>query len=76
MDTIIPSFKESLSLTLKHYVQLAGSILCPLRGEKPLLRYVVHDSVPLIIAESNEDFNDLTANYGGDADEFYPFVPE
>ncbi|CAI9784433.1 unnamed protein product [Fraxinus pennsylvanica] len=76
MDTIIPSLKESLSLTLKHYIPLAGNILCPLSGEKPVLRFVFQDSVPLIIAESNEDFNNLTANYARDADQFHPFVPE
>ncbi|CAA2992451.1 malonyl-coenzyme:anthocyanin 5-O-glucoside-6 -O-malonyltransferase-like [Olea europaea subsp. europaea] len=75
-ETIVPNLKESLSLTLEHYIPLAGNLLCPLNNEKPVLRYMVEDSVPLIIAESNENFNNLTANYARDTDQFYPFVPQ
>ncbi|CAA2986779.1 malonyl-coenzyme:anthocyanin 5-O-glucoside-6 -O-malonyltransferase-like [Olea europaea subsp. europaea] len=75
-ETIVPNLKESLSLTLEHYIPLAGNILCPLNNEKPVLRYMVEDSVPLIIAESNENFNNLTANYARDTDQFYPSVPQ
>ncbi|XP_022878610.1 malonyl-coenzyme:anthocyanin 5-O-glucoside-6'''-O-malonyltransferase-like [Olea europaea var. sylvestris] len=71
-----PNLKDSLSLTLKHYIPLASNILYPASNEKPFLRHVVGDSLSLTIAESNEDFDSLIANYARDADQFYPFVPQ
>ncbi|KAL2496911.1 Coumaroyl-CoA:anthocyanidin 3-O-glucoside-6''-O-coumaroyltransferase 2 [Forsythia ovata] len=76
LETIVPNLKESLSLTLKHYIPLASNVLYPSSNEKPVFRYVVGDSVSLTIAESSDDFNNLTANYARDADQFYPFVPQ
>ncbi|CAA2983005.1 malonyl-coenzyme:anthocyanin 5-O-glucoside-6 -O-malonyltransferase-like [Olea europaea subsp. europaea] len=76
LETIVPNLKDSLSLTLKHYIPLASNILYPASNEKPFLRHVVGDSLSLTIAESNEDFDSLIANYARDADQFYPFVPQ
>ncbi|KAL2496904.1 Coumaroyl-CoA:anthocyanidin 3-O-glucoside-6''-O-coumaroyltransferase 2 [Forsythia ovata] len=76
LETIVPNLKQSLSLTLKHYYPLASNLLIPLSNEKPVFRYVVGDSVSLTIAESSDDFNNLTASYARDADQFYPFVPQ
>ncbi|KAL2476766.1 Coumaroyl-CoA:anthocyanidin 3-O-glucoside-6''-O-coumaroyltransferase 2 [Abeliophyllum distichum] len=76
LETIVPNLKESLSLTLKHYIPLASKVLYPSTNEKPVFRYVVGDSVSLTIAESSDNFNNLTANYTRDADQFYPFVPQ
>ncbi|KAK6134831.1 hypothetical protein DH2020_031420 [Rehmannia glutinosa] len=79
IETIVPKLKESLSLTLKHYLPLAGNLLYPLNindDEKPVFRYVAGNSVSLSIAESNKDFDDLAGNHARDADQFYDFVPE
>ncbi|KAL2496883.1 Phenolic glucoside malonyltransferase 2 [Forsythia ovata] len=76
LETIVPNLKESLSLTLKRYIPLASNIFYPSSNEKPVFRYMVGDSVSLTIAESSDDFNNLTANYARDADQFYPFVPQ
>ncbi|KAK4484867.1 hypothetical protein RD792_007467 [Penstemon davidsonii] len=78
METIIPKLKESLTLTLKHYVPLAGNLLFPIDTEnnKPIIRYVVGDSVSLKIVESTKDFHYLIGDHARDADQFYDFVPQ
>ncbi|KAL3820978.1 hypothetical protein ACJIZ3_006883 [Penstemon smallii] len=78
VETIIPKLKESLTLTLKHYVPLAGNLLFPIDTEnnKPIIRYVVGDSVSLKIVESTKDFDYLIGNHARDADQFYDFIPQ
>ncbi|KAK6134765.1 hypothetical protein DH2020_031499 [Rehmannia glutinosa] len=78
LDTLVPKLKQSLSLTLKHYLPLAGNLLYPLNidDEKPVFRYVAGDSVSLTIAESSNGFDELVGNHARDADQFYDFVPE
>ncbi|KAL7086840.1 hypothetical protein ACP275_13G026800 [Erythranthe tilingii] len=78
LETLVPKLKESLSLTLKHYLPLAGNLLYPLNTDhqKPLLRYISGDSVSLKIAISGGDFDELVGNHPRDADQFYEFVPE
>ncbi|KAH6785573.1 hypothetical protein C2S51_038028 [Perilla frutescens var. frutescens] len=77
LETIIPKLKQSLSLTLKHYLPAAGNLLYPLDTEnKPAIRYVSADSVPLTIAVSGRDFDDLTGNHARDSDQFYDFMPQ
>ncbi|KAH6765246.1 hypothetical protein C2S51_016495 [Perilla frutescens var. frutescens] len=77
LDTIVPKLKQSLSLTLKHYLPAAGNLLYPSDTEKkPIIRYAPGDSVQLIIAESSSDFDELTASHARDADQFYDFAPE
>ncbi|KAK6157222.1 hypothetical protein DH2020_011470 [Rehmannia glutinosa] len=78
LDTLVPKLKESLSLTLKHHLPLAGNLLYPLNtdDEKPIFRYIAGDSVSLKIAESSNDFDELVGNHARDADQFYDFIPE
>ncbi|KAL9145186.1 hypothetical protein ABFS82_13G024000 [Erythranthe guttata] len=77
-ETLIPKLKESLSLTLKHYLPLAGNLLYPLNPDrrKPLIRYVAGDSISVKIAVSGGNFDELVGNHPRDADQFYDFVPE
>ncbi|KAL1560720.1 malonyl-coenzyme:anthocyanin 5-O-glucoside-6'''-O-malonyltransferase-like [Salvia divinorum] len=76
LNTIVPQLKQSLSLTLKHYLPVAGNLLYPSdTARKPIIRYVAGDSVPLTIAVSDNDFEHLTANYPRDADQFYDYMP-
>ncbi|XP_057793358.1 malonyl-coenzyme:anthocyanin 5-O-glucoside-6'''-O-malonyltransferase-like [Salvia miltiorrhiza] len=77
LSTIVPHLKQSLSLTLKHYLPVAGSLLYPsdTAAQKPVIRYVAGDSVPLTIAVSTNDLDHLTGNHPRDADQFYDFVP-
>ncbi|CAA0816099.1 Coumaroyl-CoA\\x3aanthocyanidin 3-O-glucoside-6-O-coumaroyltransferase 2 [Striga hermonthica] len=78
LQTLVPNLKNSLSLTLRHFLPLSGHLLYPKKTdeEKPLFRYVAGDSVPLTVAISGEDFEDLIGNHPRDADRFYDFVPE
>ncbi|KAL0399973.1 UNVERIFIED_CONTAM: Malonyl-coenzyme:anthocyanin 5-O-glucoside-6'''-O-malonyltransferase [Sesamum radiatum] len=76
LETIAPKLKESLSLTLKHYLLVAGDLIFYLNSEKmPEIRYVAQDStVSLTIAESCSGFDDIIGNHARDADQFYEFV--
>ncbi|KAL3820976.1 hypothetical protein ACJIZ3_006881 [Penstemon smallii] len=78
LDTIIPKLKESLSLTLKHYVPLAGNLLYPIDTEnkKPIIRYMPGDSVSLTIVESTKCLENLIFDFARDEDQFYDFVPQ
>ncbi|KAK4280329.1 hypothetical protein QN277_011965 [Acacia crassicarpa] len=57
-DTIVPKFKRSLSLTLQHFLPLAGNIVWPSDDSlKPVFQYNPGDSVSLTIAVSDSDFS-------------------
>ncbi|KAL8031440.1 hypothetical protein ABFX02_13G024700 [Erythranthe guttata] len=78
LETLVPKLKESLSLTLKHYLPIAGNLLYPLinTDKKPVFRFISGDSVPLTIAESeNDNFDELVTNHARGADLFYDFMP-
>ncbi|KAL8057209.1 hypothetical protein ABFX02_04G169700 [Erythranthe guttata] len=75
-DTVVPSLKKSLSLTLKHFPPLAGKIIFPLFTGMPVSRYVEGDSVSLTFAASDADLIPLTGNLSRDSDRFHDFVPE
>ncbi|CAJ1947122.1 unnamed protein product [Sphenostylis stenocarpa] len=61
-DSILPNLKNSLSLTLQHFLPLAGTIIWPLDSPHPIINYVPGNAVSLTIAESNSDFNILCSN--------------
>ncbi|XP_047940871.1 malonyl-coenzyme:anthocyanin 5-O-glucoside-6'''-O-malonyltransferase-like [Salvia hispanica] len=75
-NTIVPNLKHSLSLTLKHYLPVAGNLLFPLHTDalKPVLRYTPGDTVALTIAVSSLEFDELVANHAKEAGQFYDFV--
>ncbi|XP_041995982.1 malonyl-coenzyme:anthocyanin 5-O-glucoside-6'''-O-malonyltransferase-like [Salvia splendens] len=76
-NTIVPNLKHSLSLALKHYLPVAGNLLYPsdTDTDKPAFRYISGDSVPLTIAVSGLDYNELVANHAREADQFYDLLP-
>ncbi|XP_023533407.1 coumaroyl-CoA:anthocyanidin 3-O-glucoside-6''-O-coumaroyltransferase 1-like [Cucurbita pepo subsp. pepo] len=77
MDSVFPTLKRSLSLSLQHFFPLAGNLILPPQPHKPHILYTPHDSVPLTVTESTGgDFNTLIADYPRDAKHFYPFVPD
>ncbi|XP_049345604.1 phenolic glucoside malonyltransferase 1-like [Solanum verrucosum] len=79
VQTIIPTLKHSLSLTLKHYLPLAGNIVCPWNStDYPELRYVTGDSVSVTFSESIDmDFYYLVSNdHTHNVKDFHPFVPK
>jgi len=62
--SLIPflNLKHSLELTLQHFLLLVGNITWPQDSPHPIINYVPSDSIPLIVAESNENFNLLCSN--------------
>ncbi|XP_057792478.1 malonyl-coenzyme:anthocyanin 5-O-glucoside-6'''-O-malonyltransferase-like [Salvia miltiorrhiza] len=76
-NTVVPNLKHSLSLTLKHYLPVAANLLYPLDAEKsqPVIRYVSGDTVPLTVAVSGRDFDELVASHARESDQFYDFLP-
>ncbi|KAF3444113.1 hypothetical protein FNV43_RR13803 [Rhamnella rubrinervis] len=77
LDSILPKLKHSLSLTLHHFLPLAGSLTWPQDSPKPLLNYVEGDGVSLTVAESSTAglFHDLCRNDIRDAAKCRPFLP-
>ncbi|XP_010265764.1 PREDICTED: anthocyanin 5-aromatic acyltransferase-like [Nelumbo nucifera] len=73
---LLPRIKHSLSLTLRHFYPLAGSLSWPLGSPKPMLHYVEGNAVSLTIAESDDDFHRLSGNQVRDANESHPLVPQ
>ncbi|CAK8540744.1 unnamed protein product [Lathyrus sativus] len=61
---IVPNLKSSLSLTLKHFLPLAGKIVWPSDSSKPFIRFNPNedDGVSFLIAESELDFNLVIEN--------------
>ncbi|KAF8388278.1 hypothetical protein HHK36_026944 [Tetracentron sinense] len=75
IHSFLPKLKHSLSLTLQHFYSLAGNLIWPPESEKPMILYVNGDSVSLTIAESNNDFYDLSGNHARNITESHPLVP-
>ncbi|XP_015900358.3 malonyl-CoA:anthocyanidin 5-O-glucoside-6''-O-malonyltransferase-like [Ziziphus jujuba] len=73
-DSIIPKLKHSLSLTLHHFLPLAGNLTWPQNSHKPILNYVDGDGVSLTIAESNSDFYHLSGNDFRKATDYHPLL--
>ncbi|XWS41001.1 hypothetical protein CRYUN_Cryun17cG0043600 [Craigia yunnanensis] len=75
-SVILPKLKQSLSLTLLHYLPLSGNLKWPSNAPKPIILYTPNDGVSLTVAESNADFNLLSSNGIYEAVELHPLTPE
>ncbi|RHN50243.1 putative isoflavone-7-O-beta-glucoside 6''-O-malonyltransferase [Medicago truncatula] len=63
-DTLLPNLKHSLSLTLQHFLPLAGNITWPSDSSKPIINYVKGDnSISFNVVESKESFKDLSSHH-------------
>ncbi|CAL5367613.1 unnamed protein product [Camellia sinensis] len=63
LDSVLPKLKHSLSLTLQHYLVLAGNLTWPPNSYKPIIQYIEgDDAVSLTIAKSEADFYHLSSN--------------
>ncbi|EXB94478.1 Anthocyanin 5-aromatic acyltransferase [Morus notabilis] len=76
LETLLPSLKNSLSLTLQHFFPLAGNLVCPPPPAKPNILFTDGDSVSLTVAQSTADFHFLSANHLLPVRAFDPFVPK
>ena len=77
-DTIFPKLKHSLSLTLHHYLPLAGNLIWPENSPKPVINYLDGDGVSFTVAKSEgQDFCRLTADgIFPEAAECHPLIPQ
>ncbi|KAL5781282.1 hypothetical protein ACOSP7_006311 [Xanthoceras sorbifolium] len=75
-SVILPKLNHSLSLTLLHYLPLAGKLKWPPHAPKPAIYYSLNDAVSVSVAESKADFNRLSSNEIREAVELRPLVPE
>ncbi|KAI7748462.1 hypothetical protein M8C21_005058 [Ambrosia artemisiifolia] len=75
-QTIVPTLKQSLSITLQHFFPFVGKLaIFPTSTRTPEIRYVEGDSVAVTFAECNIDFNYLTGNHPRECDKFYHLIP-
>jgi hypothetical protein len=76
LDSILPKLKHSLSLTLQHYLPLAGTLTWPKDSHKPIINYIEGDSISFTLAESSADFYHLSGNNCFiEAKEYHSLVP-
>ncbi|ONI19008.1 hypothetical protein PRUPE_3G252900 [Prunus persica] len=81
-DSILPKLTASLSLTIQHFLPLAGSLTWPQTSHKPILNYVQGDAVSLTIAHDSDDhradyFDHLSScNEFVEAIKYHPLVPK
>ncbi|XP_077251439.1 malonyl-coenzyme A:anthocyanin 3-O-glucoside-6''-O-malonyltransferase-like [Tasmannia lanceolata] len=75
LQTLLPNFKHSLSLSLQLFHPLAGHLTRSPKTNDYEIRYIDGDSVPLTIAESDSAFHQLTANHARVATQFDPLIP-
>ncbi|KAH7846694.1 hypothetical protein Vadar_017064 [Vaccinium darrowii] len=74
-DTILPKLKHSLSVTLQHYLPLAGNLTWLPDSDKPIIQYSEGDAVSLTVAESEANFYHLSGNNFCEAEKFHHFLP-
>ena len=76
MEITIPFLKHSLSLVLKHFYPFAGNLVFPPNLGEPEIHYEDGDSILMIFAESNTDFNHLIENHQRKVSHFHPLIPQ
>ncbi|GFY86971.1 hypothetical protein Acr_05g0006100 [Actinidia rufa] len=75
LEVVVPKLKHSLSLTLQHYVPLAGNVTWTPDYSKLIIEYVEGDTVSFTVAESEVDFYGLSGDNFREAQNFNPFLP-
>ncbi|XP_022943466.1 malonyl-CoA:anthocyanidin 5-O-glucoside-6''-O-malonyltransferase-like, partial [Cucurbita moschata] len=75
-DSILQTLKHSLSLTLSHFLPLAGNLVWPHHSQDPFILYNPGDSVSLTIAKTDADFDHLLSNHVRKAKESHFLVPQ
>ncbi|KAI4353846.1 hypothetical protein L6164_002769 [Bauhinia variegata] len=76
LQTILPTLKNSLSLTLQYFFPFAANLICPPKPRKPHILFVDGGAVSFTVVESAADFNHLSANYPRDIRDFHPLTPK
>ena len=72
----LPRFKKSLAAALHHFYPFAGKLTCELaEGVAPEVVFSDGDSVPLTVAVSGDDFEDLAGDHARDTTRLHPLLP-
>lgn len=74
---MLPRLKHSLSLTLQHFLPLAGTLSWPESSHKPVVNYIEGDAISFTVAESGaDDFYRLTDTVEFiESRAYHPLVP-
>ncbi|XP_065872215.1 malonyl-CoA:anthocyanidin 5-O-glucoside-6''-O-malonyltransferase-like isoform X2 [Euphorbia lathyris] len=75
-SVILPRLKQSLSLTLLHFIPFAGNLIWPSHSDNPFLLYSPGDGVSLTVAESDADFHTLAGDSIREIPDSHNYVPE
>ncbi|KAA0039435.1 malonyl-CoA:anthocyanidin 5-O-glucoside-6''-O-malonyltransferase [Cucumis melo var. makuwa] len=75
-NSLLTHLKHSLSLTLQHFLPLAGNLVWPPESPKPIVRYSPGDGVSLTVVETDADFTHFSGTGIRPVEECRPFVPE
>ncbi|KAH0451593.1 hypothetical protein IEQ34_018892 [Dendrobium chrysotoxum] len=74
LDSELPNLKHSLSLALRRFYPLAGSLIFPAAEKSPEILCSDSDSISLTVAVSSDDFQELSANHARAAERFRPLL--
>ncbi|PKU67340.1 Malonyl-coenzyme A:anthocyanin 3-O-glucoside-6''-O-malonyltransferase [Dendrobium catenatum] len=74
LDSELPNLKHSLSLALRRFYPLAGSLIFPAEEKSPEILCSDSDSISLTVAVSSDDFQELSANHARAAERFRPLL--
>lgn len=72
---VVPTLKTSLSHTLRHFPTLAGNVVWPSGSPNPLVQYTLGDTVSLVVAQSEADFDQTLDKSPRNASESRALVP-
>ncbi|XP_038890804.1 malonyl-CoA:anthocyanidin 5-O-glucoside-6''-O-malonyltransferase [Benincasa hispida] len=75
-NSLLTNLKHSLSLTLQHFLPLAGNLVWPSQSPKPTILYSPGDGVSLTVVETDADFTHFSGTGIRPVEECRPFVPE
>ncbi|KAG6518698.1 malonyl-coenzyme A:anthocyanin 3-O-glucoside-6''-O-malonyltransferase-like [Zingiber officinale] len=77
LDSLLPTLKSALSLTLRDFYPLSGKIrLHPGSHDKYELHYVEGDSVTFTVVEHDGDFDDLSGRPGCEYARLLHLIPQ
>ncbi|XP_071724229.1 coumaroyl-CoA:anthocyanidin 3-O-glucoside-6''-O-coumaroyltransferase 1-like [Rutidosis leptorrhynchoides] len=74
-ETLVPSLKSSLSLTLQHFFPLVSNLILPPAPQKPYILYEEGNSISFTVAECSGDFDDVISDRAKDVTILHPFAP-
>ncbi|KAL5582151.1 hypothetical protein UlMin_014593 [Ulmus minor] len=74
-NSILPKLKHSLSLTLQHFLPLAGKLTWPSESSLPIILFTAGDAISLTVVDSDANFHHLSGSHVRKSCDFSPLVP-